>query len=116
LVPLEVVAFAAFMIVASRSIPWLIPAYGAYVLLAIGRLKLLGQPLPSTLRQRLYTYADNFNADWLPLVILGYLLTRVPTCWPLALLHLVVFRNGLRQSFLDLKARFLVPANATGEL
>ena len=112
LVPLEMVAFAGFAFVASRSMPWLVPAYGAYVLLATGRLKLLGQPLPSTLRQGLYTYADDFYADWLPLLILGYLLTRVPACWPLAVLHVLLFRNGLRQSLQDLKGRFLMPTSA----
>ena len=106
LVPLEIIAFAGFAFVASRSMPWLVPAYGAYVLLATGRLKLLAQPLPSTLREGLYTYADNFYADWLPLLILAYLLVQVPACWPLAVLHVTLFRNGLRQSMQDLKGRF----------
>jgi len=116
LVPLEIVAFAGFAIVASRSMPWLAPAYAAYVLLATGRLKLLGQPLPSTVREGLYTYADNFYADWLPLLILGFLLTRVPACWPLAVLHVMLFRNGLRQSLQDLKGRFLMSTNTASEL
>ena len=110
LVPLEIVAFAGFALAVWQSMPWLVPAYGAYVMLATGRLKLLRQPLPSTLRQGLYTYADNFYADWLPLLILGYLLMRVPACWPLAVLHVTLMRNGLRQSLQDLKGRFLMPA------
>jgi hypothetical protein len=109
LVPLEILAFAGFALVLADRMPWLLPAYGIYVVLATGRLKLLAQPLPSTLREALYTYGDNFYADWLPLLILGYLLTQVPACWPLALLHLALFRNGLRQSMRDLKGRLLVP-------
>jgi 1,4-dihydroxy-2-naphthoate octaprenyltransferase len=107
LVPFEIVAFAGFAVVASRSMPWLVPAYGVYLVLATGRLKLFGQPLPSTLRQGLYTYADNFYADWLPLLILGFLVARVPGCWPLAVLHVTIFRNGLRQSVDDLRGHFL---------
>jgi 1,4-dihydroxy-2-naphthoate octaprenyltransferase len=109
LVPLEIAGFAGFALAVSQSMPWLVPAYGAYVLFAAARLKLLRQPLPSTLRQGLYTYADNFYADWLPLLILGYLLTQVPACWPIAVLHVTLLRNGLRQSMQDLRGRFLMP-------
>ena len=109
LVPFEIVAFAGFALAVSPSMPWLLPAYGAYVVLATGRLRLLRQPLPSTLRAGLYIYADNFYADWLPLLILGFLLMRVPECWPLAVLHVMLLRNGLRQSMRDLKGRFPMP-------
>ena len=56
-----------------------------------------------SLRERLFVYADNFYADWLPLLFLGLLLVRVPGCWPLALLHVLVLRSGLRQTWQDLR-------------
>lgn len=106
LVPMEVVAAGAFALVLSERMPWLVPAYGAFILLTMARLRLLGHPLPATARERLYAYADNFYTDWLPLLILGYLIAVNPGCWPLAILHLVLFRNGLRQSWHDLKGHF----------
>jgi 1,4-dihydroxy-2-naphthoate octaprenyltransferase len=106
LVPVEVVAAGAFALVLSERMPWLVPAYGAFILLTMARLKLFGLPLPATARERLYAYADDFYTDWLPLLILGHLIALNPRCWPLAILHVLLFRNGLRQSWHDLKGRF----------
>jgi hypothetical protein len=112
LVPLEVVTFGGVVVVVFDRLPWLLPAYGAYAVLATWRLKILGQPYPTTSRDTLYTYADNFYADWLPLLILAFLLTQVPGCWPLAVLHMVIFRNGFRQTWHDVRGRWLTPSEA----
>jgi 4-hydroxybenzoate polyprenyltransferase len=111
-VPLEIVAFSAFAIVVSWEVPWFPLASVACIALATARLRLLQLPFPATIREGLYIYADNFYADWLPLVILGYMIARVPATWPIAVLHLLLFRSGVRQSIRDLKARFVTPLAA----
>jgi 4-hydroxybenzoate polyprenyltransferase len=111
-VPLEIVAFAAFAVVLTRSIPWLPLACAIYVVAAAIRLKLLQQPFPATLREALYVFADNFYADWLPLVVLAFMIASVPATWPIGVLHLLVFRNGLRQSIRDARGYFVAPMAA----
>lgn len=102
LVPLEALSFGAFALVAAPQFPWLLPAFGLHAVLATLRLRKLGLPQPRTLREALFVYADNFYADWLPLLFLVVLLNQAPGYWPLAVLHLLVFRNGLRQTWRDL--------------
>jgi 4-hydroxybenzoate polyprenyltransferase len=111
-VPLEIATFTAFAIVVSWNVPWFPLACAAYIAFATVRLRLLQQPFPATIRQGLYVFADNFYADWLPLAILGYMIATVPATWPIGVLHLLLFRNGLRQSIRDLKGRFVTPLAA----
>jgi len=111
-VPLEIATFAAFAVMLSRSIPWLPLACAIYVVAATLRLKLLQQPFPATLRDALYVFADNFYADWLPLVVLGFMIASVPSTWPIGVLHLLVFRNGIRQSIRDARGYFVAPMAA----
>lgn len=111
-VPLEIVAFIAFAIVLSREVPWFPLASVAYIVLATARLRVLQQPFPATIREGLYVYADNFYADWLPLVILAYMIGTTPATWPIGVLHLLLFRNGVRQSIRDVKGRFQTPLAA----
>lgn len=106
LVPMEIVTFGAFTLAAAPQLPWLLPAFGLYTLFATLRLRGLGLPQPRTLREALFIYADNFYADWLPLLILIALLKQTPACWPLAALHLLLFRNGLRQTWRDWRGRW----------
>lgn len=105
LVPLEGASFVVFAAVLWPQMPWLLPAYAAYAVLATWRLRWLRQPRPRSLRETLFVYADNFYADWLPLFILALLLVKVPGCWPLAVLHVLVLRSGLRQTWQDLRGR-----------
>jgi len=111
-VPLEIAAFAAFVFVAARSIPWLPLACAIFVVAATIRLKLLQQPFPATTRDALYVFADSFYADWLPLVVLGFMIATVPATWPIGVLHLLVFRNGVRQSIRDARGYFVAPMAA----
>ncbi len=104
-VPLEALAFLAFAVAAASALPWLLPAFAVHAVLATLRQRILGLPSPATLREVLFVYADNFYADWLPLLMLAVLVTAAPECWPLALLHLLAFRNGLRQTWHDLRGR-----------
>ena len=110
LVPLELLAFGAFAVVVAPVLPWVLPACGLHAIFATLRLRGLRLAQPRTLRDVLYVYADNFYADWLPLLILFAMLLQSPSYWPLAVLHLLVFRNGLRQTWLDLRARVRWPA------
>jgi 1,4-dihydroxy-2-naphthoate octaprenyltransferase len=112
LVPLEVLAAAAFLLILSVEMPWMVPAYGGFVLLTLARYRLFRQRLPATVRERLYAYGDNFYVDWLPLLILAHLIVIAPACAPIALLHLALFRNGVHQSWQDLKGYtgWLAPA------
>jgi 1,4-dihydroxy-2-naphthoate octaprenyltransferase len=112
LVPMEIMAAGTFALVVSDRMPWLVPAYGGFILLTIARLRGFGRPFPATVRERLYAYADDFYTDWLPLLILGYMIAVNPKCWPLAILHIVLFRNGLRQSWHELKGRVGWPVYA----
>jgi len=98
LVPLEVIGFLAFAIVVSDSIILFVPAYLSFLVLTMAWTRYVTQrPGPATLREKLYTYADDFYVDWIPLIVLTYLVTRVPECWPLIPIHLLLFRNGLVQ-------------------
>ena len=97
LVPMEIAAAGTFALIVSDRMPWLVPAYGAFILLTIARLRRFARPFPATVRERLYVFADDFYTDWLPLLILGYVIAVNPKCWPIAILHVVLFRNGLRQ-------------------
>jgi 1,4-dihydroxy-2-naphthoate octaprenyltransferase len=103
LVPLELLAFGAFAFTVWPSLPVLGPFFAAHAVFATARLKLLRWALPATLREALAFYLDNFYTDWLPLLMLGFLLVRAPGCWPLAIVHLLLFRNGLRQSWQDVR-------------
>ena len=103
IVPMEIAAALTFALVVSDRMPWLLPAYGGFILLTLVRLKSFGRPFPATARERLYAFADDFYTDWLPVLILAYMVAVNPKCWPLAVLHIVLFRNGLRQSWRELK-------------
>jgi 1,4-dihydroxy-2-naphthoate octaprenyltransferase len=106
IVPLEIVGFGAFTCVAARSLPVLAAAYPSFLLLTFARRRMLGEPmLPPTARARLYAYLDDFYVDWLPLAVLASLLWVSPAHWPLAGIHLVLFRSGLRQLGQDLVGR-----------
>jgi hypothetical protein len=72
----------------------------------------LQQPFPATIRDALYVFADNFYADWLPLVVLGFMIASVPSTWPIGVLHLLVFRNGVRQSIRDARGYLVAPMAA----
>jgi 1,4-dihydroxy-2-naphthoate octaprenyltransferase len=105
IVPAEVVTFGAFAAVVSLSMPFFAPAYLAYALWTWFRVRSgATRPAPSTLREGLYVYGDDFYADWLPLVVLGHLVVRAPAYWPLLAGHLFLFRNGIRGWIRDLKA------------
>jgi hypothetical protein len=97
-VPFELAAFAAFMAVVALTMPLFPAAYAAFAL-ATWALVRTGRrrPAPSTQRERLYAYLDDFYADWLPLVVLGHLVAAIPSFWPLLLGHLLLFRNAFRR-------------------
>jgi hypothetical protein len=102
-VPLEILGFVAFTAVAARSLPLLLAAYPAFVLLTLARRRAHAQPaFPAGIRAMLYAYLDDYYVDWLPLAILASLVALDPRCWPLPLVHLVLFRSGLRQLGRDL--------------
>jgi hypothetical protein len=105
-VPLELFGFTAFTLVAARGLPALLWAYPAFVLLTLARRRALGLPvLPAGARGLLYAFLDDFYVDWLPLAVLFSLLAIEPGYWPLLVIHLLLFRSGLRQLGQELWSR-----------
>ncbi len=96
--PLEIFAFGFFALVFSAHIGFFIPAYVGYLVLTTCKLRYLWkQQLPSTVRDCLYKYFDDFYIEWIPVIILVHLVIHTPTLWPLFILHLLLFRNGIHQ-------------------
>lgn len=96
-VPLELLGFAGFGLFVSLEIPWFSIVYVGFLLQVVVKRKWLWkQSLPSTLRQRLYIYLDDFYQQWIPLIFLACLVVKDPIFLLLGLFHVLLFPNALR--------------------
>ena len=100
IVPVEVFAFAVWLVVTSSAIPALAIVFAVHVTctaLVIRRYsgRLSNQPL----HEMLVLFLDDFFVGWMPLVVLVALATLDWRMAALPLLHVVVFQDRLRPLF-----------------
>lgn len=103
ILPLELAAFLAFVVLVSWLFPFfalLIAAYWVYKYIAERQVL-----RHFNYRNYAYKFLDDLYIQWLPLAILGLLCARSFHFLPILLLHLVLFRTELKTALL---ARFKI--------
>jgi 4-hydroxybenzoate polyprenyltransferase len=96
IVPVEVMIFFLFTLVATGKYFGLSMAWPIYVITTVLNLKFIQKKgIPPSFRERLYLFFDAFYVGWIPVIVLSVLCLSDYRMLVLLLIHLYLFKNGL---------------------
>lgn len=101
LLPIEIIVFSLLMLIISTQFYFYTLGYLIFITYTFARIYLFKkEKMPQNYRGIYYQFFDNFYLDWFPLVILTSLVAMNFYFFILLFLHILLFRNILKATFL----------------